>query len=127
MVENGLEMVVKLPFIRVANFGAQSLLHRNATIILNKQVAILSKPVLIFSLSIIKYVCRYLQIFLFFPKNINMKIQIMGGKITDYLGYKSPLCSVIRIIKKCPKIRHCLKIYHKFPFIHHRSLKSTFV
>ena len=35
--------------------------------------------------------------------------------------------TVIPISKKCPKIRFCLKIYQTLPFIHHRSLKSTFV
>ena len=29
--------------------------------------------------------------------------------------------------KKCPKNRICLKMYHRLPFIYHRSLKSTFM
>ena len=32
--------------------------------------------------------------------------------------------TVIPIIKKCPKIRFCLKIYQSLPIIHHRLLKS---
>ena len=36
-------------------------------------------------------------------------------------------CTVIPIAKKVQKIRFCLKTYQRLPFIHHRSLKSTFV